>query len=488
MSKKGIAVIFIFLLFMAGIIALTQEADDHDLGMSDEPQEYGEDISAGYPLAKEFPEWVKPARWFRSNKGGMAIEEIPSRLAALRNEYALVIDFVYPEEMPEYLSQYYKDEYYVEKRTFYKNGEEFRMQWIFRDENGTTRLLAVFTENAESINSEENNDDSIAVNSVVTDDVATDGIEGDSVITVVTDGVEDDGAEIVVTDGVEANDVEGNGEKNNIAANKTRSGFIEIYDETASLTSEFRFSDDGGKDKTDYYYKNGVIIYAETLTWEKAPQIDIPQDDVDVLIGSLQNIPLPVSGGEGEFKKIHTDYYRYNRSSFLRAVERVFHREVQINTFGDSVTAAFPNRIMDAAQNDSFINEKLNPYPEFFGDISVNENSSIVFTTDERGRILTQTLRDEEDNIIWVIRNTWLKDRIVFMTKTEGDTELVTEYEYDPEGKQILEKNTRNGVLERLVRMDGKTETEELYLNGVAILLAVWEDGRKISESRIKNN
>jgi len=51
----------------------------------------------------------------------------------------------------------------------------------------------------------------------------------------------------------------------------------------------------------------------------------------------------------------------------------------------------------------------------------------------------------------------------------------------------ISEKNLKNGVLERVVLIDGETEIEELYMNNAVVLRAVWEDGRKISETRVRN-
>jgi hypothetical protein len=143
---------------------------------------------------------------------------------------------------------------------------------------------------------------------------------------------------------------------------------------------------------------------------------------------------------------------------------------------------------MDMAQDTNFVSEKLNINPDFFGDITVAKDDRIVFTTDERGRILTQTLYDDEENIIWEIKNTWSRDRIASMTKKDSEIELLSEYEYDSAGNRILERNYRNGILERVVRTDKNRDIEELYMNDRVILTAVYEDGRKISESRMRNN
>ena len=423
MRKKIIPVIFLVLLLFAGIIALTQESDSFDPGLVTEPavreeaensNVAGDFFSRSYESAREIPEWVRPARWFRSNAGGMALEEIPSQFAALRNEYALVIDFIGAEELPEYLFPYYDNSFFIEIRRLYEHGEETRVQRIFRDKDGTTRLIAVF--------------------------------------------IEPESSEVVNNDNEDA--VDGN-DKND---EKKRSGFIEIFDEKALINSEFRFYDDGEINKINYNYKDGYIISADFFLWEENDE-------------------------GGEFTETHTDFFRYNRSSFLRAMERVFLKDRQISPPDDAIKIAFPSNILNAAKDDYFMSEKLNPYPDFFGDIIINKDSRIVFTTDERGRVLTQMLYDdqEEDKIIWVIRNIWSGDRVVSTSKTEGGTELLAEYEYDSEGNRILERNIRNGVLERLVITEDNKDIERLYFNNIVILQTVWEDGRKISETRMSN-
>ena len=447
LRKKIVPAVFLVLLLFAGIVALTQEADEFDPAPEPSVQvkeKIINDFQRNYELAQESPEWVMPVRWFRSNAGGMALEEIPSRYAALRNKYALSIDFISPEELPEYLFSYYDGRYFIEIRKLYEHGEEVRIQWIFRDKDGVTRLIAVFveTEDDEVINYVENENDNDIVES------------------------EDDSIESAAPEsgnGDEGNNGEEIAEeiKEDNSEKSKRNGFIEIFDENAFITSEYRFFNDREISRTDYNYKDGYVISANAFVWEKNEE-------------------------RGEFTETHADFFRYNRSSFLRAVERVFYKDRQISPSDNIVKITFPGNILDAARNDYFMSEKLNPYPEFFGDTYVSEDSRIVFAADERGRVLTQTLHDSEDKIIWVIRNTWSGDRIVSVSKTEGDTEYLAEYEYDADGNRVLERNLRNGILERLVMTEDNKDIEQLYLNNVVILQAVWEDGRKISETRMR--
>jgi hypothetical protein len=417
LRNKISLLVCIVLFLLAGIIALTQESDDFNPGAQAEEEEVQEEISeedendADNPpdnaLADETSEahprekleWVKPARWFRSNAAGMPLEEIPSRLAALRNEYALVIDFTEPEELPEYLTPYYDDGYFIENRAIYKDGEKLRTQWIFRDKIGTTRLLAVFPD----------------------------------------------------------------------AEDETINGFIEMYGEDYALLSEYKFAD-GKSAKTEFSYNKGVMVSATAWQWDEGAPAS------------------PESAMDGKYKKMYTDYFRYNRSRYLRNVERVYHEEQLIKIHGDSLAAVFPNKIMDAARDDTFFNEKLNAVPEFFGETAVGEGDKIVFATDERGRVTSETFINKDDNVIWEIKNKWAEDRIVSISRTEGETELLVEYEYDEAGNRIMERNLRNGVLERVVRSEDKFDYEELYLQGRIFLTAVWEDGRKISETRVRSN
>jgi len=69
--------------------------------------------------------------------------------------------------------------------------------------------------------------------------------------------------------------------------------------------------------------------------------------------------------------------------------------------------------------------------------------------------------------------------------QSHSDERLV-EYEYDNEGSRISERNYRNGLLERTVTFSGSREVEEIYMSGRLILRAIWEDGVRISEERIR--
>ena len=402
MNRRTVLIIFIVLLLFAGIIALTQELDTVAPENDFEMPEAGDD---GENLAINNKE---PAKWFKSNAGGLAIKEIKSRIIALRNEYALSMDSAASDELPAYLLPYYNEEYDIEVRTFYKNGAQIRTQWLFRDINGRTRFNAVILETSEE--------------------------------KTVKAAREDEEDRVVVT--------------------QKKEGFIEIFDDKSNLAVEYGYLKDGNATRIDFIYNDNLLISA--VFYKKQ------QDEND-----------------SKFIKIFADLYGYNRSRALRTIERVFYVDIKADE-NDLVKISFPRNIRETSGDEFFVNERINLYPDFFGDVYIENNSRIIFDVDNRGRILKQTLFDEENEMIWVITNTWQNNRIVLTTKTQGDLTLTAEFQYNREGERISERNLKNGILERSVKAEGGLEIEELYINNVVVLRAVWEDGRKISETRMR--
>ena len=131
----------------------------------------------------------------------------------------------------------------------------------------------------------------------------------------------------------------------------------------------------------------------------------------------------------------------------------------------------------------------MTPYttyiPEFLSDVYNMKGVTIHYSLDGRGRILTELWESENGDAIGEIRNTWSGDRLDSVLWESPGQERLVEFEYDGKGNRIVERNLRNGVLERSVTSRNGLDTEEIYMNGILILKAVWEDGLKISEERI---
>jgi YD repeat-containing protein len=432
LSKSTLVPIAFLLVFflVAGFFAITQETEDRDnprqgdsegvsLSPEDEERAASPEASAS-PEAGIEPEFIPanhPPRWFRSNAGGMAIEELSSRLGALSNKYALLIDYVSSDELDPRLLPFYKDEYIIEIRILYKEKKESRKQWLLRDKDGNTRINAVFRL------IEENPDEPALA------------------------GTETGEADDILSDGAMASD-------DKKPEDKTPGGFIEVFNENGRISRDYSLFEDSSEILTAYFYSGSALIKAETQT-----------KDADSL----------------EYRKTLTDNYRYNRSYSLRYVERVFHE------FGiQPVRLVFPGRVLDAANEKNFLKERLTFTSDFLGGYPVDAGFRVVYDTDSKGRVVGEILYNGKNEVVWTMKNTWAGDRIIAILKTEDGDERLIEFDYDGSGNRIAERDIRNGILERKVLINGGKETEELYMDGVLALRAFWEDGRKISEERVR--
>ena len=461
LKKKAFPPLFLLflLLLTAGIIAITRQSGrravarepgngaltdtDFDIfaeASAESDWDNYDEYNYEYEYDEEPPIWIPPGppRWFRSNAGGMTLEEMPSRLAAIRNTYSLVIDYISSDELDSLLAPFYYDDYIIEIRVLFEDGEERRRQWIFRDRFGVARLNAVFqyqeievVQELDPPDQDESEDIPIADE---TEDVLI-ADESEDVPTTLDPEIPEDS--VIITRIIPV-------------------GFIEIFDENGRIAEDYLFSDEGEETRISFFYNENLLIQAE--------------------------MERKISGEEDGYEKIFTDYFRYNRSFSLRNVERVFHEAVNL----EPVLLSFPSRALEAAANVHFLQEQTPIFPAFFGDHLAGAEYRILFDTDSRGRILTQTMIDAYETVIWVITNTWLDDRILSIEKVEGDNVMQTEYQYDSQGDLVVQRDYNNGVLERLVRIDGQNETEELYLDGVLVLRAFWEDGRMIHEERVR--
>jgi hypothetical protein len=491
-------ILFAALLLFAGIFAITQESPD-DLGRSGSvPDEDIDDMAFDFSDGEELPYvWTPPGppRWFRSNAGGMTLEETPSRLAALRNQYALVIDYVAPEEIEPRLLEYYEDDYTVEIRILFEEGAETRRQWLFQDKSGITRVNAVFkrqpdmipetavVDQSASAPGEKQDTKEIAEESGANADIDSEKNEetpADAVADAAANADDDKSLADMELNGAETENVELAGETETKTDDVTQEplpadrmpdtdspyvaalidetalsvGFIELYNDAAQIIEDRWLFDDDSVIMIKYFYNGGLMLRAETSK---------------MLSGS-------------EFMAMYTDDYRYNRSYSLRRIERLYHEE----TRPEPVYLTFPGRVLDAAADDNFFGDKLSVITDFMGNIFAGEGFRMLYDTDNRGRVLSQTMIDKSDEIVWVVKNNWLGDRIVSSLKTEGDDVKLTEYEYDAGGDRIVQREIHNGVLERVVYTKGSKETEEIYMRGVLVLRAYWENGRKISEERVR--
>jgi hypothetical protein len=460
--NTAVALILRILFFLfAGIFAITQESSDGSVldssvrGDSHPGDVLLDDMLSDFQDGEEEPPpgWMPPGppRWFRSNAGGMTLEEVPSRLAALRNKYALVIDYIAPDEIEPRLLPFYQDGYTVEIRVLYEDREESRRQWLFRDKAGATRLNAVFKrqpdeapgdlsadtqlEAEEAALHEEIIEEKIIENKIIENEIVENKIIEKSSepveLAAATLSPEESPPDEFSGDAMP--DPESSAALVSNEESPVSTGFIELYNEKAQIIEDRWFFEDDSEMVISYFYNRNTLIKTETGKKIPSPKGDAaPKGDAD----SPPDVE-PEQYPEAVYRPMYTDTYRYNRSFSLRYVERLYHQKVEL----EPVRLVFPGRVLDAAADQSFMRDKLALGSDFLENFSVEEGGRIIYDTDSRGRIITQTMIDGKNETVWVIKNTWSGDRIIAMNKIEGENEKRIEYEYDKDGNQIVQRD-----------------------------------------------
>jgi hypothetical protein len=404
---------------------------------------------------------VEGQDWYRSNPSGMTLEELPSSTVALHYEWALSVETVDSRRIPSLLRRYYASSYAAEQRFLYKRGTLKRRQWIFRDRNGITRVNASLPADLAPARGRGNNNSS---------DTNRSGNSGDE---------NSDGAAAESAKPPEEGEIP---------------PFIEVFAPDRTLTEVHQYLA-GGIHTTRYRYRNNMLIRADSF---------------------LDAAPL------------WTDQYRYTRSGLLRGVERIYHaREIVAGIQGGSFSAGHPpadwpkagqvpagqvpaGQTSAGQSPEDRSSANLPPaaldlrdpplIPNFAGspesyDYSIMTNvlsgvyaipaARVIYDTDSRGRVLGETRYDEAGALLAEIRHEWSGDRIVEVRWTAGADRGRILFFYSG-GDRVGEEDYKNGVLERKVIRRGEDEVEEIYMNGTAILRAVWNGGRKISEERLR--
>jgi len=417
--------------------------------------------------------------WYISNVAGMTLEYLPSRAAALRNKYALQVQIIPIHEIPPLLREYWKEEYTGELRILYEDKKEIRRQYLYRDPTGQARCNA----------------------------------SGEG-----------------LAFGAPEKSPRGESSK------EVPQGFIDCYNEAGLVTLERRFFSDGEETRTEYYYNGEILLRGEIF--------DIPAlggegtgekegDDAGIL---KEKSAMPDESPPPH--RIAVDYYRYTRAGSLRAIDRRLEWEAtppgegtkaaakgaggegigeeaesaEGEKAGEETPAAggektgespellekgeergfsrlpFPRLRPDFSESPPFVIPGVAYSSPFLSEPLGSKDNRIVYTTDSRGRVLLETHLDKEDKSTGQLENVWSGDRISSMHWTSGDEDRRTEYEYDGQGRQILQKDYNRGVLERTIKTEGNRELEELYKDGQVILRAIYEDGHKISEELVRED
>jgi hypothetical protein len=241
------------------------------------------------------------------------------------------------------------------------------------------------------------------------------------------------------------------------------SPFIEIFSIDRSLieTRQYLIS---GVYTTKYSYRNGLLIKADSF---------------------LSNEPL------------WSDTFRYTRSNLLRKVERIFYRAgtaLEAAQGRSSLLPVIPETpanldLREAPPIPGFVNPG-SPYDsgimtEVLQSIYSVSAARVVYDTDSQGRVIAETRYDKNDKILAEITNEWSGDRIRVIRWSAGPDQGRIVFRYSGKDR-VGEEDYRNGELERTVKTRGNEEIEEIYMNGKPILRATWQNGRKVSEERLR--
>jgi hypothetical protein len=425
----------------------------------------------------------------------MMLERAFSRLA-LRNKYALSIESISYEDIPERLRAFYEPSYRPELRTLYEDGEASRRQWIFLDERGISRLAAAFGGDGAGF-IEIYNPDNLIIGEYR---IAADGSEyitryiyNNTLLTKAetrrftpppAPQAEDEaepGDEGAAADERAAGDAPAAADERTTAAGAPAAADERTAGGTRAAAGAPAAVDERTAGGTPA--AAGAPAVVDERTAGGTPDAGAILDD-KALVQWTGPGGIGAEDREGVLEDLWTDYYRYSRFYSLRAVERRYHQALPEDQH--LVRLQFPHMVLQAAEEE-FITPGSAYGSGFFSEILVNSGDRVLYTTDERGRVLTEIRKDENDVVLGELRNNWSGDRLASVSWKAGDSDRLTEYEYNEDGDRVLERNYVNGILERVVRREGDQEVEELYINGVVILRAIWEDGRKISEERVRS-
>jgi hypothetical protein len=399
-------------------------------------------IGAAVPLCAETP----GTQWYRSNASGMALESL-SRSLALRETYALSVERIVQSGVPPVLQAFLETGFSMELRVLWRDGEELRRLWVFRDGAGLTRVSAAFNTNPFTWPAPRAAPPVTGSNGNAGNGDAGNGEGGEG-------GETDGGAP-------RGSATEPSPQTEDEADDTNYGGYIEVYNDTGFIAAEHRFDPDRTERITRFVYTANILIRADT---------------------QLRRVD-GVDGGTGAAEPYATDHYYYTRAFSLRAVERIYHSAAVM----EPQRLHFPHRLDQAATAIEFKNPRAPVSSGYLEDLSaVTPLSTVLYTTDRQGRVLSETRRNEAGEVTGELRNNWSANRLDSMEWIAGEDVRRTEYEYNGAGDRIIERNFRNGELERLVRREGDRDIEELYRENRVILRAVWEDGLKISEERIR--
>jgi hypothetical protein len=288
---------------------------------------------------------------------------------------------------------------------------------------------------------------------------------------------------------------------------KTGIGFIERYNEKGFITWESRFDESGEQYEISYRYKDQFLISAESADWkdsyrytrqgglraidrvfkkkEPVPVVIAPAKD-DITDGTTgEAADSTTDGAAGAIAIAVAKPNIFSPPKSFPSKPAVAPAEEAAVTSAKSTRNSIPRSLPTAEQAELFIIPPSIIRTTYLDDALNSRGGKITYKLDDRSRILSETTFDDEGEVTSLLTNTWKDKRIVSVDwKKDGDARRV-DFTFNKAGDQTGEKDYRGDVLEREIAINGDRETETLYRNGEPVLIALWENGRKISEDNV---
>lgn len=448
---------------------------------------------------------IGDVEWYISNPAGIALQRAMP-LRALREKNALAVRELGPEDVPREIRKYYSAPWRINCSILYEDGKRVKTQWVFRDSAETALFVAAIGDDGSGFIEwyddrglivEEQRLDADGAGYFIAytykDDVLlkaearlVEAADPNAPMTPVPEppvsdtpvsSTDETQTPVPLTDGAEptAPTPPTEGDEEPIVG-------IDLPPDDGSASIFGGMGGLGGLSGASVFASLTDGSASGTSVFKDAPY-DLPDDSSDAARNPQGPAVIPASfvaitGREGG--TVWTDFYRYTRSKGLRSIERVFNQEER-----DAALVRFPRFVEGGPVDTDFVSIQRPVAPLFLLDVINAASPKVVYTTDSKRRLVTETHRDEQDALIGVLKNTWIDDRLASVSWTAEGDEREAVYSYNEAGARVRERNYRAGTLEREVQFDGLREVETLYIDGKARLRAVWLDGRKLSEERL---
>ncbi|GMO47458.1 MAG: hypothetical protein Ta2B_29540 [Termitinemataceae bacterium] len=460
--------------------------------------------------------------WYVSNAAGMPMEKA-FPLRALRSKNGLAVKNISEASLPSELRKYYLAPWKITQSILYEDGQRVKTQWVFRDEISVTLFVASISNDGSGF-IEWYNDKGLIVEEQRLDE---DGggffisytYKDNTLLKAEAHLVSpiEKPPEIVPEEDAGKKDLD---TKTSVQTKDESIADTNLENEIVTITDIVRTVNDDID--TDLDIEGGSVEEIDDIIARQ-----LAQGAAD--FAKEQNIKLPVSASDkpSEAEKaiidaaertvpkikvsqlaqnpqgpaaipdffvartgresgiIWTDSYRYTRTASLRLIERKFHPAKPDDAVQVKQTVKFPRTIPEQIRKEEETEGTSQPIDaSFLEDVLLSIPAKIIYKTDSRKRVLTETRIDENGDIIGEVIYTWKGDKLAAVEWRATGDERRVDYTYNSRGERVSEKDYRNGVLERSVVMINGQEIESLYKEEKEILRAVWEEGRKISEKR----